>query len=533
MMALLLVATTAGIARGQAQVIAVPGIGGGFGGPAGQVPSQIYFTGLPTFYNGDYTDSLALFLGQTRNSVKTANSQWIDAIPYFTMAGECYFQLGQTQAALNQYDAALKLFVAYSDWMMRVQFPPAVAPAMGAVQATPWGQSKRGAPVGAFSNTYTMGQGQLNQTQVLQQGGVVQSAVAFPVNVAEIVRCTCLAIRRHRELLGPISKYDPLTQSVVESLARRPGPANHWSEAWINVQLGCAYAAAGDVPQAKTALERAVLVGGQFYHPLTTTALVELGRLSIETGSYPQAIDYCQEASYACANFPNPGNLEEAFRLGFLAHVAVESEGTLSAAGTGHRLGQEPGHAATAGFAAAVGRREHDSGRRDVASGRLSRQCPAGDDAYQHAGRAVGAQANFLNATVAYQSGNVDAGDQAFQTAVAFGRNASLWNFQIGLADSRYTSGVNSDRVAMLLYETLLRDPAPMDWSTEPFECLAMLGADHEAALEHWFELAMKNAKDRQAALEIADRTRRHRFFSTLPMGGRLLGAPLAARGPA
>ena len=77
---------------------------------------------------------------------RLADSRWIDSICYFTMAGECYYQLGQLPAALDSYNSALKLYVAYSDWMMRVQFPPTILPAtVGAVRATPWGQSKRGA----------------------------------------------------------------------------------------------------------------------------------------------------------------------------------------------------------------------------------------------------------------------------------------------------------------------------------------------------------------------------------------------------
>ena len=42
-----------------------------------------------------------------------------------------------------------------------------------------------------------MGQGQINQRERRDlQGGVVQKPVLFPVHAAEIVRCTCLAIRR-------------------------------------------------------------------------------------------------------------------------------------------------------------------------------------------------------------------------------------------------------------------------------------------------------------------------------------------------
>ena len=42
------------------------------------------------------------------------------------------------------------------------------------------------------------------------------------------------------------------------------------------------------------------------------------------------------------------------------------------------------------------------------------------------------------------------------------------------------------------------------------------------APLEHWFEIAL-NRKEEERAIEISDRIRRHRFFTTLPMGGRLV----------
>src|SRR5262245_46437049 len=243
--------------------------------PGDHVPSQLYFTTLATYHDGNYRTALAAFLNESRSGIKTGvASQWIDAICYSTMAGECYYRMGQLQQALAQYDAALKLYVAYSDWMMRVQFPASIVPAVNAARATPWGQSKRGAVVGAFPDTFLMGQGQIDQTAVVRSGGVLSPAIMFPAHVGEIVRCTSLAIRRRRELMGPVCKYDALTQNVVDVLSRRPGPANHWSEAWVSVQLGCAYAAAGSLPQAKAALERAVLVGGQFDHPLASTALL-------------------------------------------------------------------------------------------------------------------------------------------------------------------------------------------------------------------------------------------------------------------
>ncbi len=53
-------------------------------------------------------------------------------------------------------------------------------------------------------------------------------------------------------------------------------------------------------------------------------------------------------------------------------------------------------------------------------------------------------------------------------------------------------------------------------------EALAVLTTPHSPSYEHWFEAAMQRKEVQDTALEISDRARRHRFFSSLPLGGRL-----------
>jgi tetratricopeptide (TPR) repeat protein len=508
-------------------------------GPGQGVPSRAYLATLPLYYDGDYQAALAAFVNESRSGIKTSNSQWIDAICYLTMAGETYYELGQLPAALDSYSAALKLYVAYSDWMLRVQFPPnIVAAGVGAIRATPWGQSKRGAQVGQFSETFMMGQGQLDQTAVLRQGGVIQSPVLFACHVAEIVRCTCLSIRRRRELLGPISKHDPLTNSVLDVLSRRPGPPNHWTEAWVGVQLGCAYAAAGNSAQATTVLTRALVVQGEYDHPLTSTALVELGRLALEAGDLPKAGTFFEEATYAAVNFgvQNLGNLEEGFRLGALVHLLLNQKTPYPPLAPAIAWARAQGYRQLqASLLAAAAENMVVLGQTGEAANLLSsvRGVVARSDIMSSQG---GARLNHVTAMVSYQSSGaagVAAGDQAMEAALAFMRSGSLWLFQIGVADSRYTSGTFSDRLGLVLYETLLRDPTPGDWATGPLESLAVLSTPHLGAIEHWFEAALKSTKDNELALEIADRARRHRYFSTLPLGGRLLALRWILDGPA
>ena len=74
-----------------------------------------------------------------------------------------------------------------------------------------------------------------------------QPASLTPVEAQEIVRCTALAIRRRGELLGPLAAHDTVLDNVIAALHARAGPPNHWSEAWLDLQLGLALSAR-DVP---------------------------------------------------------------------------------------------------------------------------------------------------------------------------------------------------------------------------------------------------------------------------------------------
>src|SRR5829696_1155508 len=100
-----------------------------FSSPAGaqqiardSIPSSPYFAAFGDFFNGDYKQAGDTFSREAKSGIRTAQSRWIDSICYYTMAGECYYQLGDFDRALDQYDAALRLSNSYSTWMMSVQF---------------------------------------------------------------------------------------------------------------------------------------------------------------------------------------------------------------------------------------------------------------------------------------------------------------------------------------------------------------------------------------------------------------------------
>jgi tetratricopeptide (TPR) repeat protein len=487
-----------------------------------RTPTVRYYAAFGQFYDGDYPDALQIFEGEGRSSIKTAQSRWIDSICYQAMCGECYIQMGAFDAALPHFTDALQLFVRFSDWMTKVQFPPTIRLAgVGMRKAVPWGVSTRQAQLGAFPASMLVAQGQVDMTNVVQQGGIVQQANLFPVTPQEIVRATTLALRRRATLLGPVSKFDPLTNDVLGAVNRSLGPSNHWSESWANLERGLAFSAAGKPEQALSYLQRAVLAGGEFDHPLTSVALLELGRLAFTRGQYPVAAKMFEEATYAAANYPDYGVLEEAFRYGMLTHLLSNRKGLFPPLEPAiqwakvNRLRQLRASLllCAAENYAVLGEAGRAAAMLDEARATIARR-PMGVGS-------IGARLSYLSALVAFQQRRTSEGNTALAAAMAYMRHGSLWLFHIGLADQMYAGGSATPRVTMDLFNEVLRDPQPADWASDPMESLAVLVTPQTHALEHWFESAIER-NETQAAMEIAERIRRRRFFGSLELGGRL-----------
>ena len=67
---------------------------------------------------------------------------------------------GRVGQALDAYTDALRLYVMYPDWMMRMNFSPNIRPAgAGSRKAVPWGVSKRQSQIGHFPTSVLMSQG--------------------------------------------------------------------------------------------------------------------------------------------------------------------------------------------------------------------------------------------------------------------------------------------------------------------------------------------------------------------------------------
>ncbi|HEY2883080.1 MAG TPA: tetratricopeptide repeat protein, partial [Pirellulales bacterium] len=457
-----LLASSAPLAWGQVQqqVPVVMGVQPIVGGGSRSYPPPAYYSAFGPLNEGDYKSALQMFHRDLEGAYHFGQSRWIDSICSYTMVGETQFRLGDYRNALENYENALRLYMQFSNWMLRVQFPAVIGPAP--LRVAPWGKSTRGSRPARFPETFqiAMGMSNVDIQNTLHTGGPVVPAQLLSVNAAELVRCTCLAMQRRRQILGPLVVHDSLTDDVLAQTARRQGPPNHWSEAWLDAQQGMAYSAAGKTSQAIALLQRSLTMAqGQYDHPVTGLALLELGHLAMESGDYKAAAGYFEEATYTGFDYSDAAVIEEGFRNLFLAHVATSDLQMLDTA-----LAQVAGWArnlrelhasvllSAAESAAIRGQTQQAIGLLKEASGNnvIGRRTMANC--------AIGSRYNYLTAITQYQLGAIAAGDAAINTALVWQKDGALRLFQIALADTLSINGRFPPRVAMALYQQLLND---------------------------------------------------------------------------
>ena len=486
-------------------------------------PPNTYYIGIRAYHEGDYSGALRAFESALRSGVRSTEGRWIDSICYYTMIGECYYQMGQLRPALENYEAALQLALFHNNWMNRVQFPD-VEPSASTVRSTiQWGASQRNTALARIPNRMGTLQGQTPEEteHAMTKGGVVALPQIFPVDAKEVARTTAVAIRRRHQLTGSAGRHTRMTANLLAALGSRPTLPNHWSQAWVSCQLGLAYAAAGKTDEAISELNRSLLLGNRYDHDLTSLALLALGDLAFRQGQLQQAATYYLEATFAAAAFEQYDVMQEAFAGGLTVHWVRGQEGLYAPlpmarawaprnsraleAWLSILLAEDlagAGNAAQAGQSLAQARKT--IGNRDMRNSR------------------IGGRFEYVAALVDFQNGNLNAGNRALSTALKFQQSSSTWLLQLALADNLYTSNEITQRVADDLYSQLLREPANHDWRTQPLETLAVVTTARAGPFHRWFEVAQLR-RDTEKVFHVAEQLRRQRFFSTLPMGGRLL----------
>jgi len=494
------------------------------------IPSRIYFKGIEELYRGEYRDAQRVFQREVRGSIKIGvTRRWIDAICYHSMLGETYYHQGQPALALEQFDQACSMLLLYPNWLLRVEFRPPEPDTNRLNRPPPWGTAGREFTLGRFPRQMLIRHGELRSTEraIQQGGGVITQLQFWRVNVVEIIRATALAIRRRNELLGPLGPYDSISNALVTALSRGGAPPNHWSGAWVDLQLGLAYAGQGKSDLALKRLLRAERVAGQYDHPLTCVALLEMGRLRMAAGDLDAAKQLLAGAATSAFFYDDVGVIDESFRLHSICELAGGSEGVnpaLESARTWARQKRYDHVFARLCFELA----EQWMAVGDWQS--ASNELKAGQSRLRDAGPGLlGNLSRFLQGRLLQAEGHESARDVLLE-AVAEHVGMSAHNYQLVLTNSRFDQRQLENRSAPKVYQALLGDPNPVDLVFWPLETLAILKTPHHAAFDRW--LSAISPKNIGAALEICDLAKRHRYLQSLPWGGRLAALRSALEAP-
>lgn len=489
------------------------------------IPHASYYASMGAFYAGDYKGAERELRREATRGIHTANTRWIDSICYYAMLGEVLYHQGRNAEALEQFDQACQILLAYPNWLLQVRFQgneTTIRTDTNRARRLPtWGRSQRTFVIGLFPQTEQVLVGDLNANDTIQKGGVYRTPMLWRVNVSEVVRMSALAIRRRNEILGPLAAQDSITRQLSTVLASgNLAPANHWSIAWIDLLRGLAQIGAGKLDEANMLLARSMVIAGQFDHPLTGVALLEQGHIAMLKGDPRRAASLLAEAGFSAYYFEDWDVLTESAMLGWINHL------------TGGTAGVYPPLEGIAAWTQAS-RLQHVTVKTRLAQaesllwlGDLAGGTALIDDVGRRIGEMraglPGIHLLYLQAVVNILQGHLEPGGETLLRALAAQSGASLRNFQILRTNVMYDSRAASARVAVDFYTALLADPSPADWFRNPLDAMAVMQTMQDAAFERWF-LAALERKDAAIALEIAERAKRRRYLAMQPFGGRLM----------
>ena len=491
-----------------------------------RLPRTSYYQIYSDFYAGDLTRANRNFQQGYRTAFQFGGQRFLDSVCYLTLIGECNYHVGNYAEALANYEQALNLYLSYNvtGWQSRIRTPATLTPDVAAFRRSnvSWGTPTRQTAYARVPSTFQVLFGRTDAPLVLTVGGVWNPAQTRSVDVTEIMRCTALAMHRRRQLLGPLNRLTPLSSRLLTAL-RVPGAGDGSIMGSYNgVLLGIALASMDRNDDAVRMLTRSLQINNQFDHSLTPVALTELTQLALGVGKKSTAATLALEASYSAGVFGQYDLVNEALSLGTTNHLltlktpypplsnaiawANRDRARLTQFSLIQRLAECHAEAANARAA-----RETIAAANTANRGRNS------------LGNSVAnARLKYASAVTGFTEGNFAAGLSDLSAALTQFQNGSLWLFRLRLASDLVASKSVSELEADKLYASLLHDPTEDDWKVDPIEAMSFLSTDHVTAMENWFDILIRR-RQYERAVQVAELIRRHRFYSTLPLGGRLL----------
>lgn len=500
------------------------------------VPREDYDAARIDYWEGDVAAAVRSFRQGQKSSLNFGGVYWVDSLCYYTMVGECLFQLGEYQDSLAAHTAALEIYLAYPDWLSSATFPASIAPISTIPRHAPsWGPSKRTVVIGNFPRRYNVMMQSVGLVPVTGNTGggstaIVSQPTAIGVRVDEVLRCTAISLRRRRELLGPCSRHDKVFRSMTAALAAPSVPEGGLGLGWVKILLGLSMAGEGRSDEALAELRDAAVIGG-IDHPLSATAWLEMGKLFLEKGAFDEAESACFEATFPAAYYEQFDELEEAFRYGTLAHIGRRDAVTPTALPLAIAWADRNGSAQLrASLRICTAELQNEFGSPEAA-GNLLGQVTSGFGRKQFMVGAIGARLKYEAARSAIAQGDGASSLTALTAAVGHQQNVSLRSFRAATADQLAATGAIPPQAMVQLYADMLHEPTEMEWRLSPLETMAFWTMPQLPRFNRWY-LAAVGQGDEKSALQIADLSRRVRFNQVMPMAGKIMSLRFMLTGP-
>ena len=490
------------------------------------LPNQFYYNAFPEFNSGDFRNAIGDFQRSYRTAYREGNERYPDSACSLTMIGECHYHTGNYADALVNYEQALKLYLAYvkTGWQSRINPPDTLSADVAAFKRSGvnWGTPTRTAKIPNIASGFSVLFGRIDAARALVEGGAVDTANLRSVDVTEIMRCVSLALHRRRQLLGPMSRLDPLSTQLLSGLRLQGAGNGSIMGAYNGVILGITLASMDRFDEAAQMLTRSLQINGGFDHALTPVALTELTRISMASGKNVAATTLALEASYSAGVFNQYDLVNESLSLGTTNHLLALKTPYPPLARAIDWSNRERVRLTQLSLIQRLAECHAEGGNTVAARETIALARSANRGRNSLSVSVANARLQYTSAVVSFTEGDFATGLGNLAAALKQYQNGSLWLYRLRLASDLIASGSVSELDADKLYETLLHDPTDAEWNYDPIEPMSFLATDHVTAMEAWFEILIRR-RQYERALRVSELIRRHRFYSTLPLGGRLL----------
>jgi CHAT domain len=327
-----------------------PGIGFARQSPVAKVQTgniirHEYYTACDFFADGQTSQAAVLFDTALAQSRSINNQRGIDSIPPMVKLGECFWEQCDIGMALERYDAALQVTLLHTQrWVTLLNKSGSIRPETR-IREVPWAGTLRPTQMGSYSEVTPI---PLGSAEILLEStagqGVTGKLVA--IDALEILRCQAIALRRRYQLLGPLAKYNPLTDPLLKAFSLDTKAQSEPIQVAMNICRALANIGAGERVQSEKLLIQSLSLTNGLDHPLTAVALLALADLAIDANATKVAEERAMEASVVAGRAGQMEHLAEAVeylsKTGFADGHDVVAAKTLQAifqwSGTKSRL---------------------------------------------------------------------------------------------------------------------------------------------------------------------------------------------------